>query len=79
MKHGETIAEVQKRFSHLINCLNALGKLVSNKIATNKVLSCINREWKPKVTVIKEASDFTTLDLTTLNVFYVKNNLSSFN
>lgn len=45
MKHGETIGEMQKRFNHLINHLNALDKLVSNNIATNKVLKCLNSEW----------------------------------
>ena len=66
MKHGETIAEMQKRFSHLINRTNTLGKPVPNEIATNKVLRCLNREWQPKVTAIKEANNLTTLDLTTL-------------
>lgn len=45
MKHGETISNMQKRFTHLVNRLNALGKPVSNKIATNKVLRYLNREW----------------------------------
>ncbi|XP_050890738.1 uncharacterized protein LOC127096171 [Lathyrus oleraceus] len=44
MKHGKTIFDMQKRFRHLINRLNALGKPISNDIATNKVLICINRE-----------------------------------
>lgn len=44
MRHGETIADTQKRFTHLVSRLNALGKPVSNKIVTNKILRCINRE-----------------------------------
>ncbi|XP_050888844.1 uncharacterized protein LOC127094005 [Lathyrus oleraceus] len=44
MKHGETISDMQKRFTHIINRSNALGNLVSNVIATNKVLRCLNRE-----------------------------------
>lgn len=37
MKDGETIADMQKRFTHLINRLNVLGKSISNEIATNKI------------------------------------------
>ena len=66
MKHGETIIDMQKRFTHLINRLNALGKSISNDIATNKVLRCPNREWQPKVVAIKEENDLKVLDLTTL-------------
>ena len=66
MKHGETIAQMQKRFSHLINRLNLLGNPISNGIPTNKVLRCLTRNWQPKVTAIKEANNLTTLDLTTL-------------
>lgn len=56
---------MQKRFTHLINRLNALGKPISNELATNKVLRCLSRESQPKVTTIKEANDLTTLDITT--------------
>ncbi|XP_050916570.1 uncharacterized protein LOC127131697 [Lathyrus oleraceus] len=66
MKHGETHAEMQKRFTHLINKLNALGNLISNPIAINKVLRCLNMEWQPKVTTIKEANDLKAFNLTTL-------------
>ncbi|XP_050888680.1 uncharacterized protein LOC127093820 [Lathyrus oleraceus] len=44
MKHGETIADMKKRFIHLINRFNALGNPISNAISTNKVLRCLNRE-----------------------------------
>ena len=66
MEQGETIADMQKRFTHLINRLHSLGRPVSNDVATNKILRCLNREWQPKVTAIKEANDLTILDLTTL-------------
>lgn len=45
MKHGKTIANIEKRFTHLANRLNALGKTVSNELATNKILRFLNREW----------------------------------
>lgn len=38
MKHSETIADIKKRFTHLINCLNALCNPISNDIASNKFL-----------------------------------------
>ncbi|XP_058785733.1 uncharacterized protein LOC131660504 [Vicia villosa] len=44
MKHGKIIIDMKKWFTHLLNCLNALGKPVSNEISTNKVLRCLNRE-----------------------------------
>ncbi|XP_050878341.1 uncharacterized protein LOC127082159 [Lathyrus oleraceus] len=53
MKHVETIVGMKKRFTHIINQLNDLGKPISNNIATNKVLRYLNREWQPKVTAIK--------------------------
>src|SRR4051812_16385450 len=66
MKHGETIAEMQKRFSHIINRLHTLGHITPNAVATNKVLRCLSRECQPKVMGIKEANDLSTLDLKTL-------------
>lgn len=66
MRHGENIVDMQKRYTHLINCLNALGKPISNEMATNKVLRCRYRECQPKFTSIKEANNLLTLDITTL-------------
>src|SRR4051812_39401699 len=66
MEDGESIENMQKRFVHLKNRLNSLDRPVSNAVATNKILRCLNREWQPKVTAIKEANDLNTLDITTL-------------
>ena len=66
MKQWEPIAQMKKRFSHLINYLNLLGNPISNAIATNKVLRCLTKNLKSKVTTIKEANNLATLDLTTL-------------
>ncbi|XP_058721912.1 uncharacterized protein LOC131593431 [Vicia villosa] len=66
MEDGESIKNMQKRFVHLKNRLNSLDRPVSNAVATNKILRCLNREWQPKVTAIKEANDLNTLDITTL-------------
>lgn len=73
-KHGETLSYeawwdhcwYAKRLTHLVNCLSALDKPVSNEFATNKFLICLNREWKSKVTAIKETNDLSTLNITTL-------------
>src|SRR4051812_21232477 len=66
MKQGETVAEMQKIFSHIINRLHTLGHITPNAVATNKVLRCLSRERQPKVTNFKEANDLSTLDLTAL-------------
>src|SRR3954466_13602996 len=66
MEDGESIVNMQKRFIHLKNRLNSLDRPVSNAVATNKILRCLNREWQPKVTAIKGANDLNTLDITTL-------------
>lgn len=66
MTHGETISDMQNRFTHLVNHLNALAKPVSNKISTNQILRCLNRELKPKVTAIKEANNLLPLYATFL-------------
>src|ERR1051325_5191345 len=53
MKHGETISDMQKRFSLIINRLHTLGHVTYNVVATNKILRYLNRELQPKVTAIK--------------------------
>lgn len=37
MKQGESISDMQKTFTYLINSLNTLGKPISNELFTNKV------------------------------------------
>ena len=43
-----------------------LGNPISNAIDTNTILRCFTRNWKSKVTAIKEANNLATLILTTL-------------
>src|ERR1044072_852463 len=50
MKPGETILEVQKRFTLLTNHLIALGKKFTNDELNLKVLRSLTRAWQPKVT-----------------------------
>jgi len=55
MKDGETISSMQMRFTHIVNKLQNLGKTISNQDCTNKILRCMTKEWKPKVTSITES------------------------
>ena len=52
MLKGEPIAEVQKRFTHIINHLMSLGNTFDKEEINIKILNCLDRSWKPKVTAI---------------------------
>lgn len=66
MELVEYVDSKQTRFLHLINKLSNLGKYFSNKYRANKILRCICRGWKPKVTTIKESNDLISLNITKL-------------
>jgi len=66
MQHGESIADVQKRFTHIVNHLIGLGKQFDKEELSIKILKCLDRSWQPKVTAISESRDLTTLTITTL-------------
>jgi len=67
MQQGETIADVQKWFTQFVNHLIELGKQFDREESNIKILKCLNRSWQPKVTVISETRDLTTL--TTVALF----------
>ena len=67
MLKGESIAEVQKRFTHIINHLMSLGKTFDKEELNIKILKCLDRSWQPKVTTISESKDLTSL--TTASLF----------
>ena len=52
MQQGESIAEVQKRFTHIVNHHIGLIKEFDKEELNIKVLKCLDRSWKPKVTTI---------------------------
>ena len=52
MQQGKSIAEVQNKFTHIINHLIGLGKEFDKKELNIKVLKCLDRPWQPKVTTI---------------------------
>jgi len=44
MNLNETIQDMQKRFTHIINHLASLEKIFPNEDLVNKVLRCLSRE-----------------------------------
>jgi len=67
MLKGESIADVQKRFTHIVNHLMSLGKVFDKEELNIKILKCLDRSWQPKVTAISELKDLTSL--TTASLF----------
>lgn len=66
MKPRENIQDIEKQFIHIVNHLRTLGKTFLVEYLINKILRCISRSWKPKVTMICEFEDFYYMDLATL-------------
>ena len=66
MLKGESIAEVQKRFTHIVNHLMSLGKVFDKEKLNIKILKCLDRSSQPKVTAIYESKDLTSLTTTSL-------------
>ena len=66
MNQNETIQDMQKRFTHIVNRLASLGKIFSNEDLINKVLRCLSRQWKPKVIAIAKSRDLINMSLATL-------------
>jgi len=67
MKQWETIANGQKRFTHIINHFISLDKVFDKEELNIKILKCLDRSWQPKVIAISENRDLTTL--TTVALF----------
>ncbi|XP_068486555.1 uncharacterized protein [Phaseolus vulgaris] len=66
MQKGETICDVQKRFSHIVNRLMSLGKTFDKEELNIKILKCLDRTWQPKVTAISESKDLTSMTVASL-------------
>jgi len=66
MLKGETIAEVQKRFTHIINHLMSLDKTFEKEELNMKILKCLDRSWQPKVTAISESKDLRSFSMASL-------------
>ncbi|XP_068465980.1 uncharacterized protein [Phaseolus vulgaris] len=61
MQKGESICDVQKRFSHIVNHLMSLGKKFDEEELNIKIQKCLDRTWQPKVTAISKSKDFTSM------------------
>ena len=66
MLKGETISDVQKRFTHIVNRLISFGKIFEREELNIKILKCLDRLWQSKVTAISESKDLTKLTTTSL-------------
>jgi len=66
MLKGETISDVQKRFTHIVNNLINFGKIFEREELNINILKCLDKSWQPKVTAIFESKDLTTLTTTSL-------------
>jgi len=65
MKQVESIADVQKIFTQIVNHLMGLGKEFDKELNI-KVLKCLDKSWQPKVTAISETRYLSTLTITAL-------------
>ncbi|XP_073222408.1 uncharacterized protein [Cicer arietinum] len=66
MKKEEFVNDMQTRFTHIVNNLNALGKVIDNEQQISKVMRCLTREWQPKITAIAESKDLGSMSIATL-------------
>jgi len=62
----ESIYDMQKGFTNIVNHLVALGRHFDNKELNIKILKILNRFWQPKVPTISKSSDLTTMHMITL-------------
>nr|XP_027188662.1 uncharacterized protein LOC113785802 [Cicer arietinum] len=66
MKNEESVNDMQTRFTHIVNNLNVLGKVIDNEQQISKVMRCLTREWQPKITAIAESKDLGSMSIVTL-------------
>ena len=61
MKEGESIDDMFKRFSIIINSLDAMGITHSEQMLVRKVLRSLTREWETKATVIFKSNNLSQM------------------
>ena len=66
MHPEESIADVQKRFTHIVNHLTGLGKVFDKEELNIKMLKCRGRSWQPKVTKISKSRDLSKMSTAAL-------------
>ena len=66
MTSGESIAEFELKFTHLINQLSSLGKVYDQNSQVRKILNILTKDWEEKVMAIEEARGESMRSFTTL-------------
>ncbi|VFR02676.1 unnamed protein product [Cuscuta campestris] len=61
MKENEKVEEMFERFSNIINHLNLLGKVYTDRELVRKVLRSLSPKWRSKVEAIEEGRGFQTM------------------
>ena len=54
MLPDEPIRDLELRFTHLINNLASLGKIIPEKEQVNKIQKVLKGDWLTKVTILQE-------------------------
>ncbi|XVF72312.1 hypothetical protein PTKIN_Ptkin12aG0111000 [Pterospermum kingtungense] len=63
MKPKKTITSIVDKFNEIVTKLKQLRKEITKEELIKKLLNTLPKEWKPKVTVIKEAKDLTRITM----------------
>ena len=66
IKNGETISELQTRFTHIVNHFLGLGKMFEDDELNIKILNYLTRTWDLKITMIKESKDLASMSMEAL-------------
>ena len=60
------MADLHKRFTHIVNHLTRLGKVFEKEDLNINLLKCLDRSWQPKVIAISETRDLSKLSIIAL-------------
>lgn len=63
MEPNESITQIYTCFTNIINSLKSLGRTFSNEDLVRKILHSLPTSWDPKIIVIEEDKDLSTLSL----------------
>lgn len=63
MKENESIDDIFGRFQTILNGLRNLDKKYDNIDPITKILRCLSKRWRPKVTAIQEEKYLSTLKI----------------
>lgn len=66
MQQGETIVDVQKHFTHIVSHLFGLGKTFDFDELNVKILKSLNRTGQPKVTIMSESQNLSSMSMAVL-------------